>query len=236
MTNEPPFSKEYNKKCISCGCNFKTKHSISIYCSRKCGARYRDTDEANELREKRKLLGKSPYPFRDLSGSKFGRLTAVDRYSKNGRLFWRCICDCGNEAHVRADALYGEKTKSCGCFKKDSRDPFSFVYKHTYNDYVARALKRGREFSLSAEEFNIFMDGDCYYCGISGGNLYKIKYCDKVISLKYNGIDRVDNDIGYVYSNCVSCCDRCNKAKFTGSTEEFIEWLKRASDYATKNF
>lgn len=43
----------------------------------------------------------------------------------------------------------------------------------------------------------------------------------------YNGIDRKDNDIGYVIENCVSCCDECNKAKRNMLYEKWIAYLDR---------
>jgi len=62
----------------------------------------------------------------DLTGQKFGKLTAVERagtrYSGAGKYkggqavtMWRCICDCGNEKIVRGDSLRCGKTQSCGC-------------------------------------------------------------------------------------------------------------------------
>ena len=32
---------------------------------------------------------------------------------------WHCICECGKECDVRADALVSKRTKSCGCLLKD---------------------------------------------------------------------------------------------------------------------
>jgi len=44
----------------------------------------------------------------------------------------------------------------------------------------------------------------------------------------YNGIDRVDNSLGYVKENCKSCCFRCNKIKRDMSLEEFEQFLIKA--------
>lgn len=60
---------------------------------------------------------------KDMSGKKFGRLTAVE-YShsdKYGKAFWLCLCDCGNTAIVSGDKLRREKTKSCGCLQAEKR-------------------------------------------------------------------------------------------------------------------
>ena len=42
----------------------------------------------------------------------------------------------------------------------------------------------------------------------------------------YNGIDRVDNKIGYTLKNCVTCCKYCNNAKKDNDVDEFKEWLE----------
>lgn len=53
----------------------------------------------------------------DLTGKKFGRLTAIEKAYKVGNNWkWRCICDCGNEAFVYAGSLTAGHTKSCGCY------------------------------------------------------------------------------------------------------------------------
>ena len=57
--------------------------------------------------------------FIDRTGQRFGKLTVVevDRID-NGRVFWTCICDCGNRTVVASGAL--NATQSCGCTKKEA--------------------------------------------------------------------------------------------------------------------
>lgn len=42
----------------------------------------------------------------------------------------------------------------------------------------------------------------------------------------YNGIDRVNNDIGYIKNNCIPCCKICNRAKNSMSYDDFLNWIK----------
>lgn len=52
----------------------------------------------------------------DLTGKRFGMLTVIGYIGKEGReYYWRCKCDCGNEAHVRGRTLRSGETRSCGC-------------------------------------------------------------------------------------------------------------------------
>lgn len=55
----------------------------------------------------------------DLTNQQFDRLTALYRFSKGGRSYWHCKCECGNECDVRTDSLTGHKIRSCGCLKKE---------------------------------------------------------------------------------------------------------------------
>ena len=60
------------------------------------------------------------YAFRDITGQKFGQLTALypTRNRNRTSVVWHCICDCGQEAEFSLnDLLYGN-LKSCGCLKK----------------------------------------------------------------------------------------------------------------------
>lgn len=42
-----------------------------------------------------------------------------------------------------------------------------------------------------------------------------------------NGIDRVDNSLGYILSNVVSCCKICNYMKKDLSEQEFQDQCER---------
>ena len=57
----------------------------------------------------------------DITGQKFGRLTAIKYVGKDKyrRLLWLCKCDCGNEKVVAKSVLKCGATKSCGCLIGD---------------------------------------------------------------------------------------------------------------------
>ena len=55
----------------------------------------------------------------DLTGQRFGRLTAVEPAENIGRrTAWRCRCDCGGEYVVKTVHLRAGKVTSCGCAKE----------------------------------------------------------------------------------------------------------------------
>lgn len=62
-------------------------------------------------------MGRRP---RDLSGQKFGLLTAMyptECRDHRGSVYWHCVCECGNEIDVSAGALLDGNNRSCGCLK-----------------------------------------------------------------------------------------------------------------------
>jgi hypothetical protein len=56
----------------------------------------------------------------DVTGQRFGRLTAITVQSKDSKTKWRCQCDCGNFTVTRLDALRSGATQSCGCRKAET--------------------------------------------------------------------------------------------------------------------
>lgn len=58
--------------------------------------------------------------IKDISGQKFGRLTALYHlHNTKGRTKWLCVCECGNLKWVSITHLRGGATKSCGCYNKE---------------------------------------------------------------------------------------------------------------------
>lgn len=55
--------------------------------------------------------------FVDLTGQRFGMLTAIEVVGKdnNGSKLWKCRCDCGNEITATSGNLRAGKYKGCGC-------------------------------------------------------------------------------------------------------------------------
>jgi|SRR3990172_20927 len=175
----------------------------------------------------------------ELTGQRFGRLLVIERANKNtaGNFRWKCRCDCSKETTCDGGNLRGGISKSCGCLRKDKpktwAKPFGeSSFNDLYSSYVKRAKKYNREFSLSEDEFRKLAQQNCYYCGLAPTQIHHPKSCNGYYL--YNGVDRVNNTIGYVLSNCVSCCGNCNRAKRFQSHDEFIQWLNQVATFRGK--
>jgi hypothetical protein len=139
-------------------------------------------------------------------------------------------CDCGTEKLVSRENLVGGTTRSCGCFLRKDTAARTIVR----SSYKGGAKQRGLSFSLSDEEFLSLTSSPRHYCGClpfrgqrangrrRGGDTPGGAYT-------YNGIDRVNNAIGYELSNCVPCCTECNRAKMDRTYEDFVEWIGRVN-------
>lgn len=75
--------------------------------------------------------------FIDLTGKKFGRLTAIEKaYKKGNEWYWKCECECGNTVYIRGVSLREGVTRSCGCLKQESdRSPKGNVKNEIGNIY-----------------------------------------------------------------------------------------------------
>ncbi len=62
----------------------------------------------------------------NLTGQKFNHLTALEKTEqrKDGKVVWKCQCDCGNIAYVTTKHLKSGEVKSCGCLKKQHQIEF----------------------------------------------------------------------------------------------------------------
>lgn len=165
-------------------------------------------------------------------GDRFDKLTIIDFSHKNEPHLsnvWKCRCDCGKEILMETTQLFAKRNKiiSCGsneCVFQRGFDDISLSAKRSLmTQYKINATKRKMEFNLNENEFITLTSDNCYYCGIQP--LQRIKN-NKSIYI-YNGIDRIDNQIGYNISNTVTCCKQCNYAKRNMSSSDFYNWIQK---------
>lgn len=179
---------------------------------------------------------------KSLVGTIVNGLKISNYFSDKGRQFFDCICLCGRTFAARVDSIKAGTTQSCGCLRgdlvsqknrlPDNLGPFNLVLRI----YKKNAQKRNLDFLLSSEEFKRLIFSKCNYCGnepkLSKFTTSQKNRRDREIA--YNGVDRINNDIGYTLDNCVSCCSICNAAKSDMSYEDFINWIKRLVSFNVK--
>lgn len=59
--------------------------------------------------------------FIDITGQKFGRLTALSVSHRNAdhKICWNVVCDCGTRFTVNGKSMKNGNTKSCGCLQRE---------------------------------------------------------------------------------------------------------------------
>lgn len=73
-----------------------------------------------------------PSRMTDITGKKFGRLTAEwPAGIRERRVFWLCLCECGNLKVLCTSSLTQGKTKSCGCWHKEQTRKARTTHGHT---------------------------------------------------------------------------------------------------------
>lgn len=181
----------------------------------------------------------------NIIGQKFGRLTVLSTIWRDRQTFCDCICECGTSCVVRARILRAGRTKSCGCFRRENgrkvgqnlevkfRLPVGeAAFRNLYSRYKADAARRKHSFELNETEFRSLITQPCFYCdALPAQKHYASPSKRKSRNASnghfvYNGIDRMDNDLGYRFGNCVPCCKKHNYMKRGLSLEQFISECK----------
>jgi hypothetical protein len=183
-------------------------------------------------------------------GTRFGKWVVLDRtVSPNGRTdaFYLCECDCGFVRTLAShDLRHGKTTQCFACanrqklklavparkgklkYNQKSLEP---AIKTLFSGYIGSAKRRDFIFDLSYEQFIDITSMNCHYCGIEPSQVHKYRTYP---SYRYNGIDRVDSQIGYISSNCVPCCKICNYAKMDMPYREWEGYIKRLTQHQTR--
>ena len=176
--------------------------------------------------------------FKNVIGNRYGKLVVLEdnKIYKNNRStrILKCKCDCGKITNVNKSKVLQRITKSCGCLQekmrkelgeKRKKETGEASFNELYCCYKISAKRRNYDFDLSKEEFKSIITKPCIYCGEALTQEKRAKGNNG--TFKYTGIDRYDNNKGYVSNNCVPCCAKCNRIKGNLSIEEFEKFLEK---------
>ena len=87
-----------------------------------------------------------------------------------------------------------------------------------YGVYTRCARDKNLEFNLTLNDFTVLTEQPCHYCG-------------SIQERGFNGVDRVNSEVGYVTDNCVSCCQMCNYMKGSLSVDAFLGRVEHILTY-----
>jgi hypothetical protein len=182
---------------------------------------------------------------KNITGQQFGKLIALRPTSKRSSqkaIIWECKCTaCGVIVNISSIKLRALEIKSCGCQERvrASRSPKGHSgFNSALKGYKYHAKNRGHSFDLTDEEAKDLMLQNCTYCNaepnnVSYGSLGSKRMHGKFI---YNGIDRIDNSLGYTIDNTVPCCAICNRMKSSYTLDEFVNKITEIyNNFVTKD-
>ncbi len=107
-------------------------------------------------------------------------------------------------------------------------EPGKAVRNLIFDQYQRDAKKRNLEWRLTGDQFDDLIAQSCYYCKRPPSMTRKARRCNG--DLTYNGIDRINNNLGYTTNNVAACCQICNRAKSNMTLEDFESWIKDLSE------
>lgn len=172
----------------------------------------------------------------DLTGRRFGRLTAIRMDRTGRRVFWICRCDCGNEHRVQAANLKS-CIKSCGCLRRDIGLKQNRTHGHTLGyepspEYRTWCAMKARCYNRNNPNFKQYGGRGIVMCD---------SWFDFDAFLRDMGsrppgtsIDRIDNNGPYSPSNCrwatpsEQARNQSHHPRITwrGETRLLVEWCE----------
>jgi len=165
----------------------------------------------------------------DETDNRHGRLLVLERFEESecGAAQWICECDCGEVVVVDGRSLRKGNTRSCGCLKRDIHTlPMGNAsFNMLLARMEARAERRGLDWQITVSQVRLFTKQPCHYCGAEPSQVARTHNSNGAYI--YSGLDRIDNDRGYVDGNVVPCCSVCNYAKRSMTVKEFYAWIER---------
>lgn len=101
-------------------------------------------------------------------------------------------------------------------------------WRSIFLEYKSSAKAKGRTFALTERHVLDLITQDCFYCGAPPKRTVRAATGDfSRLTSFCNGIDRLDNNLGYEPGNCVPCCITCNRMKLDLPLEKFFGRIAR---------
>lgn len=108
------------------------------------------------------------------------------------------------------------------------------VYNRAYRKMKWSAGKRKLTFAVTKERAIALLSLPCTYCGYMDIRTINNGLGRRTVTGPCNGIDRVDNSLGYIEGNMVPCCRKCNAMKGSLGAAEFQEWIGKIVAHSVK--
>lgn len=190
-------------------------------------------------------------------GQRFGRLTVLQYVPAPRKTAYRgrwvlCTCECGAVKPARVADLKSGGTKSCGCYGREQaakalkrnnkhfitgyqKPPGMSELRQRINHYKCNARPRGLSWELPDDVALRLMTSACHYCGAPPTmKARRVPARQVAAPTLFNGLDRVDNALGYTVANTVPCCRTCNHMKSDRTVSQWFEHMSAVFAHSWK--
>ena len=176
-------------------------------------------------------------------GGHFGHLTVIRDAKPDDKPHWKSHtrgklhvlgCVCGKELVLPGSMVAAGAVGSCGCVAALEAEESGC--REVMSAYRYSARRRKLAFELSDADMRTLFQGKCHYCHAEPTNCNRSRELRKKTkraskAFKYNGIERLDPNRGYIAGNVVPACWNCNRAKGKLTAQEFLAWIERVHNH-----
>lgn len=144
-----------------------------------------------------------------MTGQRFGRLEVIERAENiNGRVYWKCKCDCGNYHITSSGSLLRGACQSCGCLHDEINNSKKRIQANNYDlsgEYGIGYTLSGKQFFFDKEDYDLIKDY-CWYINDRGYVATNIP-CEKgqwkitMHRLIMDVLDNSDMVVDHIYHN-----------------------------------
>ncbi|NCB97235.1 MAG: hypothetical protein EOM36_02595 [Bacteroidia bacterium] len=170
-------------------------------------------------------------------GTVFSRLTVLEETAPKliegggSRKCYKVRCECGKTFTTIGTSLKHKRVTECSscAYQKRPQSTKRLTQEERMftKTIVERCKTHNIPYSITATDYITTAKKVCHYCGtppvIKGAHM--TRHAETPIPV--NGIDRVNNTLGYTIENIVPCCSLCNSMKSTLSSESFLAHIKQ---------
>ena len=170
----------------------------------------------------------------DLRDHRFGRLIAKECVGKTKvrKLYWRCVCDCGNETIVVSSSLKSNHTQSCGCYHSECVITHGMYNTRTYRTWQSML---SRCHNTNNPVYHNYGGRGITICD-RWKDSFENFYDDMGPRPEGMSIERIDNDGNYEPGNCkwATPIEQINNRRCTIRFEDGISVAMFARDHNLK--
>jgi hypothetical protein len=142
------------------------------------------------------------------------KILSLKSFSKLSTAYDKHMSRCKNCDHKIGKEYYMKNIDKVKLYEKEYSSKMENKAKKRFGSYkLTHKKKFNEDIPITLDDVKNIVQRPCFYCGS--------------IDNPCNGIDRLNNSIGYEKDNIVPCCRKCNTMKMDLTIEEFKNHIEK---------